>query len=97
MAVIKRITPGSAFKLGLVVYGILGLVLGAFVELLVLSRMNLAGANQPPRNIFFPFGPGAIILLPIIYGLVGGVFGAIGALIYNLASKWVGGLQIDIS
>jgi hypothetical protein len=96
MAIVKRITPRSAFKLGLVLYGILGLVLGVLVELIVFARMSLPGANQPPRNIFL-FGPAAIIFFPILYGLVGGVFGAIGALLYNLASKWVGGLEIDIN
>lgn len=96
MAVIKRITPGSAFKLGLVLYAILGLVLGVIVELIVLSRMNLPGANQPARNMFV-FGPAAIVVLPLLYGLFGGIFAALGAVLYNLASRWVGGLRVDIN
>jgi hypothetical protein len=40
---------------------------------------------------------GAIVILPIFYGIIGGVFGALGAVIYNLAAGWVGGLEIDIS
>jgi hypothetical protein len=42
-------------------------------------------------------GLGAIVFFPICYGLIGGVFAAIGALIYNLVAGWVGGLEVDIS
>jgi hypothetical protein len=42
-------------------------------------------------------GLGAIIFFPLIYGLVGGVFAAIGAAIYNLVAGWVGGLEVEIS
>ena len=96
MSVIKRISPGSAFKLGMVVYGILGFVGALVLELVMLGRMNLPGTNQPPRNVF-PFGPVALVVLPLIYAFVGGVFAALGALIYNVASNWVGGLQVDIN
>jgi hypothetical protein len=39
----------------------------------------------------------AVILCPIVYGLIGGIGAAIGAFIYNLASGWVGGLEVDIT
>jgi hypothetical protein len=42
-------------------------------------------------------GFGAIILFPICYGIIGGIFAAIGAAIYNLVAGWVGGLEVDIS
>ena len=96
MSVVKRIGPGSAFKLGMVLYGILGFVAALFVELVLVARMNLTGATQPPRNVF-PFGPGALFVLPLIYALIGGIFAALGALLYNVASKWVGGLEVDIN
>jgi hypothetical protein len=43
------------------------------------------------------FGAGAIVLLPICYGVIGGISGALGAVIYNLVAGWVGGLEVDIS
>jgi hypothetical protein len=42
-------------------------------------------------------GAGAIIFLPIMYGVFGGIFAAIGAFVYNLVAGWVGGLEVDIS
>jgi len=32
-----------------------------------------------------------------MYGIVGGIGGAIGAVIYNLVAGWVGGIEVDIS
>ena len=37
------------------------------------------------------------ILAPVIYGAMGFVFGAIGAWIYNLVAKWLGGIEIQPS
>ena len=94
MAILKRVAPGSAFKVGLVIYGFLGLILGAFC-----SVVAVAGWQFLP-HARLPFGPRigmfAVILCPIIYGIIGGLGAAIGAAIYNLASGWVGGLEVDI-
>jgi hypothetical protein len=38
----------------------------------------------------------AVILCPIVYGIIGGIAAVIGALIYNLASGWVGGVEVEI-
>jgi hypothetical protein len=95
MAVVKRIGPGSAFKVGLVAYGIVGLIAGIFC-----SVIALAGASFMPQA-HVPFGGAigllALIVCPIVYGLIGGIGAVIGALIYNLACSWVGGLEVEIS
>jgi hypothetical protein len=102
MTTVKRIGPGSAFKIGLVTYAILGLVLGLFMALvsgLVGSLGGALGQSAAPGARLFGFGMGfgAVIFFPIGYGLIGGVFAALGALIYNLVAGWVGGLEVDIS
>ena len=102
MATVKRIGPGSAFKIGLITYAILGLVLGIFMAGISGIMGSLAGtlsqsAVPGARFLGFSTGLGAIIFFPIVYGLVGGVFTAIGAVIYNLVAGWVGGLEVDIS
>lgn len=42
-------------------------------------------------------GAATLVIVPIIYGLVTWVFALIGSLIINLALKWIGGLEINVS
>ncbi len=95
MAVLKRIGPASAFKIGLVSYAVLGLIAGVLCSLITLT-----GASFAP-HMHMPFaraiGLVAVIVCPIVYGLIGGIAAVIGALIYNLASSWVGGVEVEIS
>jgi hypothetical protein len=101
MATVKRIAPGSAFKVGLVVYAFLGLIVGicmALFSMVAGSLGSLAGGGVPgARALGFGFGFSAIIIFPILYGLIGGIGGVIAAAVYNLAAGWVGGLEVDIS
>ena len=101
MATVKRIAPGSAFKVGLVVYAFLGLIVGicmALFSMVAGSLGSLAGGGVPgARALGFGFGFSAIIVFPILYGIVGGIGGVIAAAVYNLAVGWVGGLEVDIS
>jgi hypothetical protein len=99
MSVIQRINPASAFKVGLIVNGFLGLVLGAFCT--VVSIAGTAFARPTHIALFgatgIYIGYFAVIFCPIVYGLLGGVAAALGAFIYNLASGWIGGLEIDMT
>jgi hypothetical protein len=101
MAIVKRVGPGSAFKVGLVLYAILGLVLGIFMAFIsmVAGSLGSMGQSAAPgaKLLGFGMGLGAIIFFPICYGLIGGILAAIGAAIYNLVAGWVGGLEVDIS
>ena len=101
MATVKRVAPGSAFKIGLAMYAILGFVLGifmAFISMVVGTVGSLGESAAPGAKLLgFGMGFGAIILFPICYGVIGGIFAAIGAAIYNLVAGWVGGLEVDIS
>jgi hypothetical protein len=96
VAVVKRIGPSSAFKIGLVLYGFMGLILGSLFSLVGLVGASFARGASPPF-VGALFGAGAIIILPIFYGIIGGIFAALSALIYNLVASWVGGLELDIS
>jgi hypothetical protein len=101
MATLKHIGPGSAFKVGLVTYAFLGLIIGICVALFSMVAGSLTGMAGSPvagaRALGMGMGVGAIILFPIFYGIIGGIGGPIGALIYNLVAGWVGGLEVDIS
>ena len=96
MATVKRIAPGSAFKVGGITYAIMGLLFGILFALISMAGgANIPGAQAGVFRLFF--GVGAIVFLPIFYGIIGGISGAIGAAIYNLVAGWVGGLEVDIS
>jgi hypothetical protein len=34
--------------------------------------------------------------MPVIYGVLGFISGLIGALLYNLLAKWVGGFELEL-
>jgi hypothetical protein len=94
MAVVKRVGPASAFKLGLLVYAVLGLMVGVFFSLIALAGAPFARNTHIPGALLALL---AVVLFPILYGITGGIFFAISAFIYNLASGWVGGLEVEIN
>jgi hypothetical protein len=80
MALISRLSAGSAFKVGLVLYGFLGFVLGVLVALITRMAGGIAshvGQNAPPGLMGAVGGLGPIIILPIFYGIIGGIAFAI--------------------
>lgn len=96
MAVLKRVSPVSAFKVGFICYAVVGFVLGAICSLIALGAFPMA---HSAHSMFLGkfVGLFAIVVCPIVYGLLGAIGALIGAAIYNLASGWVGGLEVEIS
>lgn len=43
------------------------------------------------------FGASAVVLLPILYGCLGFLMTLLGAALYNVVARMVGGIQIDVS
>lgn len=37
-----------------------------------------------------------VIFVPILYGAMGFIFGALGALVYNLVAGWTGGIEMEL-
>jgi hypothetical protein len=94
MAIVQRIGLASAFKVGLVVYGVLGLLAGVFCSAIAFAGIQFAPHAHMPFSGWGSLLP--LILCPILYGTVGGVALLISAFLYNLASGWVGGLQVEV-
>jgi hypothetical protein len=98
--VVKRIGPMSLAKICLALYGIIGLIVGAFVALIALvgaglgSSLGDAGSAGPFMGM--AMGVGAIIVLPIFYGVLGFLVGLISAAVYNVAAGIVGGVELDL-
>lgn len=95
--VIRRVDPLSAGKIAGLLYAMIGLLFGA-----VFSVIGMAGATFASESgdgapfLGALFGVGAIIVLPIFYGVLGFIAFAIGAVLYNVLAGMVGGLRVEV-
>jgi hypothetical protein len=90
--IVRRIEPMSAAKVGGMLYALLGLLLGVIFTLISFTGMGAAGMG----SYGMLFGAGAIIILPIVYGIIGFIACAIMAAFYNLAAKLAGGIEVQV-
>lgn len=97
--VIRKIGVLSVAKVFGLVYAGIGLLLGAIVSVFSSIGSLLGTLGQGNGNALWGllFGVGAIIFLPIFYGVLGFLVTALSAAIYNLAAGLVGGIEIEIS
>ena len=94
MVKIKKIGVSSAAKIYGMTLGVLGFVFGIFYTMLLTAFGGLLGTstlNLGAMGLIFP------ILFPIIYGVLGFVVGALGAVVYNFVASKIGGLEIQLS
>jgi hypothetical protein len=94
MKKITRVRATSVGKVMGMIYGFLGLIAGGVATIFAIVGNSVSNTEGGFGGIFL--GVGAIIVLPIAYGLVGYIFGILSGWIYNLAAKWVGGLEIEV-
>jgi hypothetical protein len=95
--ILHRIGVLSCAKVLGALYTGVGLILGFFFSLFgMLQSMFLGGTDlgEGAAAFGFLFGIGAIVILPIVYGVMGFISGALGAFIYNLVSGVVGGMEL---
>ncbi len=90
---IKRITPLQLGKMLAILYGIMGLL---FMPFFLLMAAFASHAPTQQRVGFMALGMGFALFFPLIYAAMGFIFGALGALIYNLVAKWVGGIEVEV-
>jgi hypothetical protein len=94
--VLRRVGVLSAGK----VFGVMGLVIGLFLGGLIALFTTLGvaieaqqqGGNQEIPAVFA--GVGAIVFLPIFYGIFSFITGIIYAALYNLIAHVVGGFEL---
>ena len=83
------------------VYAVLGLIVGIFVAMFSVLGGGLAALANDESAAAGPvfgllFGAGAVIVLPIFYGILGFLGGALAAAIYNLMAKLTGGIEMTL-
>jgi hypothetical protein len=97
--VIREIGVLSLGKVAGIVYACMGLIVGVIVALVsVLGGFaGLAHRGGAAAGFFaMVLGAGAVFILPVFYGVLGALIGMLVAVIYNVAARLVGGIEITI-
>jgi len=97
---IRRFGVLSVGKMMGMVYALIGLLVGAIFGVISLFGAALTSAFQEagaPPFLGALFGFGAIIILPIFYGILGFLGGMLSAAIYNLVAGATGGIEMELT
>ena len=73
----------------------MGLLIGLVIAAASAVGLGLSQGDEP-RFIAAMFGAGAVVFLPIFYGILGLCMGALYAALYNLFAGMVGGVSIEV-
>ena len=96
---LKRIAPLQAGKILAVLYGCMGLIFLPFIALAGVAGA-LAQHAQSTAAVPAALTAGLLfvvaIFMPIAYAVMGFVIGIVGAAIYNLIARWIGGFEIEV-
>jgi hypothetical protein len=91
--IVKSVGVLSVAKIMGLVQACLGLIFAPFFLLIGLLGSMLGQQKTPFAGMFGVF---FALFMPVLYGIVGFVTGAIGALLYNLFARWVGGFELEL-
>lgn len=93
MHTIKAVGVLSVAKILGMIEACIGLLLMPIFLLMGLAGTLIGGERSPFTGMV-----GVIIafMLPIVYGVIGFISGAIAAALYNLFAKWVGGIEVQV-
>jgi hypothetical protein len=97
MTILKRIGVLSCGKMMGVLYALLGLIIGAVFSLLSFVGAMAGVASGEKEAVFgLLFGVGAILILPIFYGVIGFLGGLLTSFLYNIVAGIVGGVELHL-
>jgi hypothetical protein len=93
MHIVRSVGVLSIAKIMGLIQACLGLIFAPFFLLI-----GLLGSMAGQQKTLFAgmFGVFFALFMPILYGVIGFITGAIGALLYNLFSRLVGGFELEI-
>jgi isoaspartyl peptidase/L-asparaginase-like protein (Ntn-hydrolase superfamily) len=89
---IRHIGVAQLAKMLGALYLALGLIFGAGFW----AVSSMVPRSSTGSGAFFGMGAASLIVVPIIYAVIGVVFGAITAALYNVIAGSVGGVEIDL-
>jgi hypothetical protein len=98
MHIVKSVGVMSIAKIMGLLYGCMGLLAS---PLFLLIGLVSSMANRGGSGAAGIFGAGLLgivlaVLMPLIYGVMGFVIGAIGGLLYNVLARWLGGVELEL-
>ena len=102
---IRRVSALQAGKMAALIYAGMSLIFVPIVAVVMgfgalASFAAAASGDHHAAALPAALGVGifliGIVMVPIFYGMIGFIIGAVGALIYNLVAKWVGGIEIEL-
>jgi hypothetical protein len=98
--VITKVGVMSLGKLMGIMYAAIGLLFGGIYALVAVvggGAMLAMGGNEGAMGggMMMGMGLAAVIVLPVIYGVLGFIGGLVTALFFNIAAKYAGGLEVE--
>lgn len=108
---LKRVDIGSAFRVGVILYGLMFVIFGGLSVLFQglfwnaifrSATFNLPNAPNVPNGATVFFGASALTLFClylagiVVAAIFGGIFAALLAFFYNLSARWVGGIRVEL-
>jgi hypothetical protein len=99
---LKRVGIWSTIKIGFLVWGLLGFLSGIYMALMMPVFLSMLGSmgGSPFDLDVNALTPVALIFLPFFYSIMGAVAGSILTVtvagFYNLVSRLLGGIEVDL-
>ncbi len=90
MVTIKNVDGVSLGRISGALYAFIGLIAGSMITLV--SLIGTLFMSVPASATFA--GLGAIIIFPIINGIMGFLLGFFGAALYNIVASRIGGIEL---
>jgi hypothetical protein len=96
--IVKKVGPVSLGKILGIIYAFFGFIIGLFFSFFMLMGTIFGSIieDSPEPLVGLIFGFGSVVAFPVFYGLMGFLGGIITAGLYNVTSRWVGGIEIEL-
>lgn len=94
---IKKFEPISVMRIAGICYAGLGLLQGLLFALVFsIVPFTTPPAQNMPRFPRLFFGGFAVIFFPILLGAMGAIMAGLGAVIYNVTARYLGGIEVEV-